>query len=96
MADDDKWLRDALNRPERDAELMKTGVEIALHPLTGYSTGTLPENTVMLVIEFLTGPPEMQARVLRLAMKRPQCTELAQALDRLARAPHVLPPEKLN
>jgi hypothetical protein len=91
---DEEWMAKALNRPERDAELMKKGPMVPLHPMTGYTTGTLPENCVTVAIEFLVPPPDMTARVLRLGLTRAICADLAKALERLARAPHVLPPEK--
>jgi hypothetical protein len=94
MPDDDEWLRKALDNPERDTERLRRGENIVLYPLSGWSVGTLPENAVMVVLEFLTPPPTIATRVLRLGMMRPQCAELAQVLERLARTPHVLPPEK--
>ena len=91
---DDEWMKNALNRPTRDSELLAKGVEISLHPLAGWSTGTLPGNNVLLGIEFLTAPPDSSARILRLAMTRAQCSELATVLERLARVPHVVPSGK--
>ncbi len=94
MSDNEAWIRKALDRPERDEELIKKGKDIALYPLVGWSTGTLPQNGLLLGIEFLIPPPETSVRILRLAMTRAQCAELATVLERLARTPHVLPPNK--
>lgn len=94
MSKDDDYIRKALERPERDRELIAQGEELKLYPLAGWSTGTLPENYVLLGLEFLTQPPNIEARILRLGMTRAQCSELSQVLARLARIPHVLPPAK--
>lgn len=89
---DTEKMAKALARPTRDAEHMDKNV--ILNPLAGWTTGTLPENAVMLVLEYLTGPQPITAHMLRLAMTRTQCSELSKALDHLARAPHMEPPLK--
>jgi hypothetical protein len=88
MDDDKDWLAKALNDPARDTALIKTGADISLYPLAGYSTATIAVEAGMLTLEFLVPPPDRGTRILRLGMTRSQCTELAEALKRLAILPH--------
>jgi len=96
MSEDEEKARAALGRLTRDAELLAKGPGVMLHLLAGWATATLPpeKNGVILVLEYLTGPPTTEARILRLAMSRTQATELSRMLDHLARTPHVKPPGK--
>ena len=93
MSDDEK-IAAVLSRPTREAEKLAKDENILLHPLAGWVKATLPQNYVMLGIEYLTQPPTIEARILRLAMTRAQAAELSKELDQLARTPHVEPPEK--
>jgi len=85
--DDKDWLANVLNDPSREGKtLTREGVE--LYPLVGYSTATLSATGALLRIEFLVPPPHAGTRVLNLGLTRQQCTELAEALKRLAVLPH--------
>lgn len=89
MDDDKDWLAKTLNDPIRDTQLLQTGADLALYPLAGYSTATISATGALLTIEFLVPPPNAGTRILRLGMTRAQCTELSQALARLATIPHM-------
>ena len=60
--------------------------DLHLCPITGYSTATLPDQAVMLQVQFLTNPmqPDSSPNVLNFAMHAAQCLELGQALLRIA------------
>jgi len=77
-----------------EGELLAKGAEIILHPLAGWAAATRPDNYVLLGVGYLTNAPTPGARVLRLVMTRDQATRLSQVLEKLARTPHVAPPEK--
>jgi len=84
---DKDWLANVLNDPSREGKtLTRDGVELYL--LVGYSTATLSATGALLRIEFLVPPPHAGTRVLNLALTRQQCTELAEALKRLAVLSH--------
>jgi hypothetical protein len=86
MANDDEWIAKALNDPSREGRhLTKEG---QLYPLAGYTTATISATGALLILEFLVPPPENGTRILRLGITRSQCTELSQALARLAVLPH--------
>jgi hypothetical protein len=67
---------------------------ITLSPLVGYSTATLPDGNFLLRIEFVSSPdqPFDKPHAVQLAMKRQQLTELARALQRLAKTQYVPKP----
>ena len=93
MSDDEVWLKKLPSRVERHEALNKQGHETPLYPFAGWSTGTIPQDGIVVVIEFLIPPPDMSIRILRLEMTRTQCAELAKGLDLVAQTPHV-PPDK--
>ncbi len=95
MSKDDEF-KVALSCPTRDAEYFAKDADVPLNPLAGWTLATLPENYVMLGIEYLSEKPTITAHILRLAMTRSRAAEMSKALGRLARTPHVEPPEKLN
>jgi len=71
--------------------------DVFLAQLAGWRTGTLSDTSVFLDIEYL--PDEAAVRAwrtltLRLAMKRTLASEFAEAIRRMAIAPHVLPPKR--
>ena len=70
--DEDEKIAAALNRPTRTAEQLAKDKDIPLFPLAGWTTATLPENYVMLGVEYLTPPPNIEARILRMPMTRKQ------------------------
>jgi hypothetical protein len=82
-----------LNDPIRDTYLVTDKSPLRLMPLTGYATATISANGALLKIEFRT--PKGELRVLPLGMTRSQCTELGQALLRLAVLPY-RPDQKAN
>jgi hypothetical protein len=87
MADsDDDWIARVLGDPARDDKMLRTGM--AVYPLVGYSTATISDTAALLQIEFLVPPPNEGTRILPLVLHRPQCTELAKALEQLAVHPH--------
>jgi hypothetical protein len=83
---DDDWIARVLGNPARDDKIFRAGM--AVYPLAGYSTATISDTAALLQIEFLVPPPNEGTRVLPLVLHRPQCTELAKALERLAVHPH--------
>jgi hypothetical protein len=86
--DNQDWLAKGLNDPIREIQLLQTEPNITLYPLAGYSTATISANGALLTLEFVLPPPEAGTRILRLGMTRAQCSELSQALERLAILPH--------
>jgi hypothetical protein len=87
MDDDKDWIGRILNDPSRQTKtLQHEGVTV--YPLAGYSTATISATGALLQIEFLVPPPHEGTRVLPLGLSRAQCTELADALIRLATLPH--------
>jgi hypothetical protein len=88
MDDDKDWFANVLNDPARDGQLVALTGEITLYPFTGYSTALLSPTDAMLTVEFAVPPPAAGTRILRLGMTRQQCTELSQALARLAILPY--------
>jgi hypothetical protein len=91
---EDKQIDSVLARLTRDAELFAKGGHIPLYPLAGWAIGTLSDDAVLLGVEFLTSPPNVSAQIIRFAITRKQCAQLAKTLERLAHVPHVLPPSK--
>jgi hypothetical protein len=87
MGSDDEWIAKALNDPTREARHLAPPGAVLYH-LVGYTTATLSANAALLSIEFLGPPPESRTRILRLAISRARCTELSEALKRLAVLPH--------
>jgi hypothetical protein len=85
---DDDWIKRALNDPSSEARHFVPPEGAVLYPLVGYLTGTVSATGALLSIEFLVPPLESGTRILRLGMTRTQCTELSQALARLAVLPH--------
>jgi hypothetical protein len=90
---DDDWIAKALNNPARETKHLATPEGVIVYPLAGYTTATIAANAALLAIEFLVPPPESNTRILRLAMTRAQCTELSEALKRLAVLPYNPPPQ---
>jgi hypothetical protein len=86
MADDDEWIAKALNDPSRETRHL-TAEGKPLYPLAGYTTATISATGALLILEFLVPPPG-GTRILRLGITRSQCTELSEALKRLAILPH--------
>jgi hypothetical protein len=86
--DDDEWLTKALNNPDRQTKHLVTPEGVVLYPLGGYTTATISATGALLSIEFVVPPPESGTRILRLGMTRAQCTELSEALKRLAVLPY--------
>jgi hypothetical protein len=86
--DDKEWLAKILNDPVRETKMEVPPEGIVVYPLTGYRSATISATAALLSIEFLVPPPNEGTRVLRLAMTRAQCTELGDALKRLAILPH--------
>lgn len=74
--------------PKREYQLVDAASGVPLNPLAGYATATLSANGALLTIEYLLPPPATQTGVLRLGMTRAQCTDLGDALKRLAILPH--------
>ena len=68
--------------------------EIELNPMVGYGTATLPEGACALLLEYVSDPaqPLETPNKLQLAMTRDQVSELIQALQRMADAPHIEEP----
>ena len=93
MSDDEVWIKRLPNRAERHEALNKQDKDTPLYPFAGWSTGTMPQDGVVVAIEFLVPPPDMSIRILRLEMTRAQCAELATGLEMVARTPHVPPDE---
>jgi hypothetical protein len=87
MDDDKDWLTNAINDPSRQTKMLEHEA-VQLYPLAGYSTATISATGALLKIEFLVPPPHEGTRVLPLGLTRAQCTELADALRRLATLPH--------
>jgi hypothetical protein len=83
---DDDWIARVLSDPARDSRLLRAGMPV--YPVVGYSTATISDIAALLQIEFLVPPPNEGTRVLPLVLRRPQCTELARALEQLAAHPH--------
>jgi hypothetical protein len=67
---------------------------ITLSPLVGVSTAILPDGNYMLRIEFVSSPdqPFDKPHAVQLAMTQKQATELARALERLAKTKYVPKP----
>jgi hypothetical protein len=67
---------------------------ITLSHLVGVSTATLPDGNYMLRIEFVSSPdqPFDKPHAVQLAMTQKQATELARALERLAKTKYVPKP----
>jgi hypothetical protein len=87
MDDEQKRLKRILDDPKRE-DRMATPGDAAFLPFLGYRTGTLSDNTGFLTFEYLPPEPAQATQVVRFAIARSQCTELGQALLRLATKPH--------
>jgi hypothetical protein len=75
-----------LNDPERDTALVTDKAPVTPLVLTGFATATISANGALLKIEVLS--PDQSLSILPIAMSRSQCTELSEALSRLAVLPH--------
>ena len=62
-----------------------------LYALADWATATLPQDSIVVALEFRMIPPDASTRTLRLTMTRAQCAELARALEQLAETPPVTP-----
>jgi hypothetical protein len=88
MTYDKKWLAKMRSDPARDTQLLQSTKEAETYPLVGYSIATISVNAALLTLEFVVPPPDAGTRIVRLGMTRKQCTELSEALKRLAVVPH--------
>lgn len=75
----------SLNDPKRDTYLITDNQPPLI--LTGYLTGTISDTGAILKLELLC-PPEGRLEVLTICMSRSQCSELGNALSRLAVLPY--------
>ena len=87
MDAENKRLLDFVNDPTREARFTQSELSDPLNTMGGYLTGTMSATAAVLNIEYLPPSPAIQSKFLRLAMSRAQCTELGDALKRLA-VPH--------
>jgi hypothetical protein len=88
MNDDyDEKLIAIINDPNRESRLSEplTGPPLVL---LGYRTGTTGSQSALLKLEVLIPAPQTATTVLPIAMSRTQCTELGEALKRLATYPY--------
>jgi hypothetical protein len=86
--DDKDWIAKALEDPSRQSKHFAPPEGVIPYPLTGYTAATLSATGALLTLEFLVPPPESGTRLLRLGMTRTQCSELGDALHRLAVMTH--------
>jgi hypothetical protein len=92
--DYDKKIKAIIDDPNRESRL---GEPLNDPPLVllGYRTGTTGAQTAMLKLELLIQSPQLGTTVFPIAMSRSQCTELGDALKRLAILPY-RPDQKMN
>jgi len=83
MSEGEGW-----RRQERHDAMRNRDNDLTMHSLTGWTTGTAPNDGKFLAIEFLIPPPEMTTSVIRFVMTRDQCVELANALELVAATPY--------
>jgi hypothetical protein len=88
MDDEQKRLKRILDDPHREDRMNVPPEGAVFLPLLGYRMGTLSDSTGFLTIEYLPPEPAQATQVIRFAIARSQCTELGQALVRLAVQPH--------
>jgi len=87
MTSDKDRLANTLNDPKRDTQLIATEPFTPL-VLIGFLTGTISPTTAILTIECLVPPPAQGTAILRVAIARQHCSELSEALKRVAVQTH--------
>jgi hypothetical protein len=83
----DEKIKALFSDPARDGRLVAADQTPALL-LWGYNTGTLSADTALLKIEALVQETEPSVAILPIYMSRSQCTEVGNALLRLAAMTH--------
>jgi hypothetical protein len=76
----------SLDDPIRETYLLANDEPVTLLPLTQFVTATISANGALLKLELLH--PDQSLQAVPVAMTRAQCTELGEALLRLAVLPH--------
>ena len=94
MADDER-LRALINDPNREQRLATYDPSILPVVLLGYRTATISVESALLKLEVLVQGESPEVAILPIAMSRSQCTELGDALKRLAILPYQ-PDQKAN
>lgn len=87
MNRDDK-IRELLNDPNRDARLRDFAAPFTPLLLAGHNTATVSGQAAILNLEVLVQDDEPKLEIHRIALSRSQCTELGEALLRLATLAH--------
>ena len=83
----DAKLKAMIDDPDRESRL---GEPVTGPPLVlmGFRTATTSAQSALLKLEVLIQSPQLETTVLPIAMLRSQCTELGEALKRLATLPY--------
>jgi len=81
-SDDD--LKKFMNDPSRDKKMLEDHEPVVPLILTGFATATISPTDALMKLEVIVQVPQRAVTILPIAMSRTQCTELGQALLRLA------------
>jgi hypothetical protein len=87
-------IKAIINDPDRESRLSEPLTDPPL-VLIGYRTGTTGPQSALLKLEVLIQSTPPKSVILPIAMSRSQCTELGEALKRLATLPY-RPDQKAN
>ena len=87
MAEDDKF-RALIDDPNREMRLATHDPSVLPLIYAGYHTATLSAQTALLKLEVVIQGETPQMAILPICMSRSQCSELGEALKRLAILPY--------
>ena len=77
------------NRTRGDHQLQRSNIPD--YSLVGFACAPSAADAVTLTVGLVTGLPYPESRPIRVVMSREACSDLAAALERLARLPHPRP-----
>jgi hypothetical protein len=82
-------VREANPRTRSDRDLQRSNIPD--YSLVGFACGPSAIDAVALTVGLVTGLPYPESRPIRVLMSRQPCSDLAAALERLARMPQPRP-----
>ena len=82
-------VKEATDRARGDRHLQRSNIPD--YSLVGFACAPSATDAVALTVGLVTGLPYPESRPIRVLMSREACSDLAAALERLARMPHPRP-----